>query len=218
MNNVSLFYIDEKEINMLYEQNHVSIEKKVTKKDEGSLNANLRIGTSGIVRKMFSSEIQGSGTVNNSILEEVEIKSGLGNKISEIINEYKIEELTNELEDGKIVCFSEYFTLFRIDTEDCSYEEYDHIENLEYILYRLRDAKSIFTFEMNKFHLRMVGYENKNPKIDFILMKMQSSKLYKEIHHYSRKVKEYVPFLFNIIGEINIIKNGYIIKPYIVWR
>lgn len=218
MNDISLFYVDDREIEMFYIKNNKEVEKKVISKEDNTINANLKFGTNGIVNKLLSSEIIGSGIMNNSVTEELIVKTNIYDKISFIIEAYPIKELDKDMEDGMIVGFCEFFVLYRIDSDDNVYEEFDHIDNFSYIINRMRHKECIYTFEMNKLTLSLFGYEVKNPQINSVVLKMQSAKMIKEIHHYSEKIYEYVPFLFNVIGEINIKKNGYMIKPILVWR
>jgi len=218
MNNISLFYMDDEEIEMLYIQNNKNVEKKVITKEDNTLDANLKFGTEGIINKFVSSEINGNGKINNSIVEELIVKPNSYDKISTIIKKYPIQELDKNISDGTLIGFSDFFILYRIDSGDDVYEDFDHIENFNYIINRMKNEECIYTFEMNKTLLNSFNYEVKNPKIDSIILKMQSTKMIKEIHHYSEKIYEYVPFQFNIIGEISIKKNGYMIKPILVWR
>ncbi len=218
MKSISLFYIDSKEIEILFAQNFKDIEKKVITKEEGAIDANLKFGTTGFFNRIISSEIVAGGTTNNSITEETNVKNSLYDKIAALIDKYPIEELSANIEDGMVICISDYFILYRIDTENNVYEQFDHMPNFTYIMNRIRNNECVYTFETNKFALSNAGYETKNPNANSIILKIQSSKLVKEIHHYSEKIGQYVPFHFNIIGEINIIKDGYTMKPFLIWR
>lgn len=192
--------------------------KKIITKEDNSLDASLKLGTNGIINKLVSSEMNGNEKFNISTTEELTVKTNSYDKISTIIKEYPIQELDKDMRDGMIVGFSDFFVLYRIDSGDDVYEDFDHIDNFAYIINRIRNKECIYTFERNKTILNTYNYEVKNPKIDSIVLKMQSTKVIKEIHHYSEKIYEYVPFQFNVIGEINIKKNGYTLKPILVWR
>lgn len=218
MNGISLFYVDEKEVEILYSQNNEYVEKKITTKEENVIDTKLKLGTNGIVSKLFSSEIAGNGIINNSVIEEKSVKINIFEKICIIIESYPLKELDINMKDGMIVCFSDFFILYRIDSGNMVYEEFDHIDNFSYIMNRMRNNECVYTFEMNKSILGSLGYDVINNKINSIVLKMQSAKMIKEIHHYSEKIYEYMPFQFNIIGEINIKKNGYIVKPILIWR
>ena len=75
-----------------------------------------------------------------------------------------------------------------------------------------------FLLKKNRLALCDMGYEEKNQEVSTIKIRMSSSKVVKDIQHYSKKIQEYTPFLFYVLGEANRIKNGFAIKPFVVWR
>lgn len=219
MGNISLFYADEKEIDLLYSQiSHEYADKRLTLRKETMVNVGLNL-EGGL--RFIPLDINGKGEVSNNYSEEINTKIGLNEKIKLIINKYKPTILNNQIKDGEIVGFTDYFILISINNKERVIDNFDHIDSYDftYALTRMREDKSsTYKFEMNKRALENMRYESKNDNISSIVMRMHSEKINKGIHHYSEKVREYVPFLFNIVGEISIIKNGYIINPFVVWR
>lgn len=215
----SFFYIDPFEVDMLFNQFFEGeTEKEITTEVQSIVRGEAQVHTPKFFGAFIESQIGGEGETGKSVTEKLRIETSLSNKIAFLQEQYPLSMLDWTISDGEIVCFQEYLTLRTIDVEDQRFENFDSLYDFEYKMNRLRECECIFSFEKNRLALYNMGYEEKNQEISAIKIRMTSSKIVKDIHHYSEKIKEYTPFLFYVLGEANCIKNGFAIKPFVVWR
>lgn len=215
----SFFYIDPFEVDMLFNQFFEGeTEKEITTEVQSIVRGEAQLHTPNFFGALIESQIGGEGETGKSVIEKLRIETSLSDKIAFLQEKYPLSVLDGTICDGEIVCFQEYLTLRTIDVENHRFENFDGLYDFEYKINRLRTHDCIFSFEKNRLALCDMGYEEKNQEVSTIKIRMSSSKVVKDIQHYSKKIQEYTPFLFYVLGEANRIKNGFAIKPFVVWR
>lgn len=212
----SFFYIDENEFYGISNQLIDNIKDvECIEKLESKLEGGLSIPTSNLTKK-FLPEIALSGALNGVEENKINIQISIEEKVQHVLEKIeKIEDILelwidNRIRDGQVIVGAEEFVLVKIFTDKEVIENFDHINNLDYILARLKED-DVLVFEANSFI-------NRNTHCPPVIMKMTKSKMFKRIHHYSGMICEYQSFRFKIIGEINRTSKNILINPIVVWR
>lgn len=214
----SYFYIDEKEFYRICNQLIQNIDLISKKKSTNSnITYGINTGSFDLLKKLLPN-ISLDGSLNGQFEDSADIRITIEDKISSVLECFAEPEdissiwLSNQLCDGEIFVGKGDFALTKIVTKEGDIEYFDEIENLDYTLSRL-PYDAVLVFEANSL-IRQEPDDNIPP----IEMRMNIQKIEKGIHHYYKKIVEYVDFRFKILGEIDITSNYILVNPIVVWR